>query len=352
MLNKVRLIAFYLPQFHPIPENDSAWGKGFTEWTNVTKSSPIFPGHVQPKLPADLGFYDLRVEETRIAQADLAQKYGIEGFCYWHYWLGNGKRLLERPFNEVLESGKPDFPFCLGWANHSWDGKGWMGGDTDNLIKQEYLGQKDAEDHFNFLLRAFKDKRYITVNENPLLVIYRPREIPNCKEYLAYWRSLAQRNGFNDLHIIGDTPSTENEDLGLDGYLFSGQRHLPNEIWDDRSSWDKLHSKKIKKAPYRKILPHLVKPDGYQDSDYPVIIPNWDTTPRLGNDAMIFYENDPSLFRVHVRQIFNATKGRQPEENLIFIRAWNEWAEGNYLEPDLEFGLANLEALKTEIEAF
>ncbi|MDD2741863.1 MAG: glycoside hydrolase family 99-like domain-containing protein [Rhodocyclaceae bacterium] len=348
MSRRARLLAFYLPQFHPIPENDKAWGRGFTEWTNVTKSLPLFPGHIQPKLPADLGFYDLRVEETRVQQAEMAAEYGIEGFCYWHYWLGNGRRLLEHPFNEVLESGKPDFPFCLGWANHSWEGKGWMGGDGDT-IKQEYLGKDDARAHFDFLLKAFRDKRYICVNKKPILVIYRPNEIPECKNYLDFWRNLAVENGFPGLFIIGDTP-VNHDKFGLDGSLYSGQRHLKKDIWDNSNSWDRLHGKSLKKAPYHRVMPHLLKPGGYGDYDFPVIIPNWDTTPRLGDDAMIFYDTHPDLFQVHVRQVLDAVEGRALEENVVFIRAWNEWAEGNYLEPDMHFGKEFLRRLKIEID--
>jgi hypothetical protein len=350
MKKKVRLIAFYLPQFHPIPENDLAWGKGFTEWTNVTKATPLFPGHVQPKLPADLGFYDLRVEQTRILQANLAAEHGVEGFCYWHYWLGGGKRLLELPFNEVLESGKPDYPFCLGWANHSWEGKGWMGS-VGTIAEQTYPGKEDAINHFNFLLTAFRDKRYIKVRDKPLLVIYRPHEIPNCKSYLDLWRELARKNGLKGLHIIGDTPTASNELFGIDGSLYSGQRHIKPNVWEKQSPWEKLHSRKIKKVRYHNVISHLVKPGGYKDGDYPVIIPNWDTTPRLGEEAMIFYDSNPLAFQLHVRQILDAVSHRDYEDNIVFIRAWNEWAEGNYLEPDLEFGTEMLKRLKKELEA-
>ena len=170
---KARVLAYYLPQFHPIPENDEWWGKGFTEWTNVGKAKPLFPGHYQPHVPADLGYYDLRVPETREAQAQMAREYGIEGFVYWHYWFGNGKRLLERPFNEVLESGKPDFPFALAWANETWSG--FYHGLRDEkqiLIEQTYPGEEDYIAHFNALLPAFKDKRYITCDGKPIFVIY------------------------------------------------------------------------------------------------------------------------------------------------------------------------------------
>lgn len=343
---RARLIAFYLPQFHPVAENDAAWGKGFTEWTNVTKTTPLFPGHVQPKLPRDLGFYDLRLAETRSAQAEMAREHGIEAFCYWHYWLGNGRRLLDRPFNEVLESGDPDFPFCLGWANHNWDGAGWMGGTGGaEPIIQTYPGRADASAHFEFLARAFEDKRYITINGKPVLVVYRPQEVPDAKNYFEYWRELAVKRGFPGLHIIGDAPPPKLADCGLDGALYSGQRHLTRDVWQDPSPWEVLHSKSLKKVPYRQVMKHLLKPGGYKDGDYPVIIPNWDTTPRLGNDAMIFYDLDPDLFELHVEQTLAAVATRPVEENLVFIRAWNEWAEGNYLEPDLQFGDAYLKRL-------
>ena len=187
---RVRILAFYLPQFHPIPENDEWWGTGFTEWTNVRKSKPLFEGHFQPQLPGELGFYDLRDSAVRERQAALAQDYGVEGFCYWHYWLGHGRRLLERPFNEVLESGSPDFPFCLGWANHDWKGN-IFGAGRRLLARQEYPGNSDAEEHFRFLAAAFRDPRYIRVEERPLLYILRPHEIPKGAEMLTHWR----RNG-------------------------------------------------------------------------------------------------------------------------------------------------------------
>ena len=157
---KARVIAFYLPQYHPIPENDAFWGRGFTEWTNVTKAKPLFKGHKQPKLPTELGYYDLRVSEVREQQASLAKEVGIEGFCYWHYWFGNGKRILERVFNEVLESDKPDFPFCLGWANESWTGR-WHGLENEIIVEQTYPGEDDFKNHFFSILPALKDKRYI-----------------------------------------------------------------------------------------------------------------------------------------------------------------------------------------------
>src|SRR5690606_21147409 len=207
MNKKARVIAFYLPQYHPIPENDETWGKGFTEWTNVGKARPLFKGHYQPRVPADLGYYDLRLPEVREAQAQMAREAGIEGFMYWHYWFGNGKRVLERPFNEVLESGKPDFPFCLGWANHSWTTHSWNSKTQWKknavIFEQLYPGVDDFINHFNTVLPAFKDSRYITVDDKPIFMGYAPQEIPDVKLFVTTWRKLAEENGLPGIHFVG-----------------------------------------------------------------------------------------------------------------------------------------------------
>lgn len=203
---KARVIAFYLPQFHPTVENDKFWGKGFTEWINVAKAKPLFRGHNQPRIPADLGFYDLRMPEIREEQAKLAKEAGIEGFCYWHYWFGNGIQTLERPFNEVLESKEPDFPFCLGWANHSWTTKTWDKGksksDDTMIFEQKYPGVEDYKKHFYEILPALKDKRYITVDGKPLFYIWDPNNLPNPKEFINLWKKLAYKNGLQGMYFI------------------------------------------------------------------------------------------------------------------------------------------------------
>lgn len=214
---KARLLALYLPQFHPIPENDLWWGKGFTEWTNVGKARRYFRNHYQPRVPADLGYYDLRVAETRQAQADMAREYGVEGFVYWHYWFGNGKRLLERPFNEVLASGEPDFPFALAWANESW--RGFAHGITNRnmLIEQLYGGVEDYTAHFRAVLPAFRDHRYITVDGKPLFMIYKPLADPEVKVFIATWRELAEKNGLPGIYFVGH----ENAPVPNVGAIFS-----------------------------------------------------------------------------------------------------------------------------------
>ena len=203
---KARVIAFYLPQFHPIPENDKWWGKGFTEWTNVGKAKPLFKGHYQPRVPADLGYYDLRMPEVREAQAEMAREAGIEGFCYWHYWFGNGKQLLERPFNEVLASGKPDFPFCLGWANETWTNKSWEAGTRQmklSVLMEQKYSLEDYEKHFYSVLPAFRDSRYIQVDGMPLFLVFRPLEIPDGRVFINLWKELAVKNGLKGIHFVG-----------------------------------------------------------------------------------------------------------------------------------------------------
>ena len=196
-----RVIAFYLPQFHPIPENDVWWGTGFTEWTNVAKAKPMFRGHKQPRLPADLGFYDLRVPETREKQAELARNAGVEAFCYWHYWWGHGKRIIERPFEEVRDSGKPDFPFCLAWANQSWTGI-WHGNPGSVLMKQEYPGHADEELHFRWAQKAFEDSRYVRVDGKPMFVIFAPHDMPSTAAFCDHWRDLARKAGYPGLYLV------------------------------------------------------------------------------------------------------------------------------------------------------
>lgn len=351
---KARIIAFYLPQYHPIPENDKWWGKGFTEWVSVAQARPLFRGHEQPKIPGELGFYDLRLEETRIAQAELAKEHGIEGFCYWHYWLGNGKQLLERPFNEVLNSGKPDFPFCLGWANHSWNGV-FFGAKRKNLIKQEYSGKQDATDHFYFLLSAFKDSRYICINDKPLLHIYHPKEIPDCKQYLEFWRELAVRSGLKGLYIVGEGLDLQEKEIyGVDAVTHMYHRKIENGKIKNKylgyfyRSFFKIPGS-LRVYEYKDAIKYFTRNEICPEEEFPSIIPNWDTTARLGRDAFILNNSTPELFRIHVQNVLKTVINKSFEMNIIFIKSWNEWAEGNYIEPDRKYGRQYLEVIRSEI---
>jgi len=350
-----RLIAFYLPQFHPIPENDLWWGKGFTEWTNTAKATPLFPGHYQPHVPADLGFYDLRLPDSRIAQADLARAYGIEGFCYYEYWFG-GKRLLERPFEEVLASGQPDFPFCICWANETWTGV-WHGAPDRTLIEQTYPGLNDHRQHFDSWCRAFLDRRYIKVDGKPILIIYRPEKLPDAKEVIEFWRALAQHAGLLGLHVVG-VAHNPLWDPRTDGFDATITPNLP----DRARSWVTWLSpaKRIKRElairrgvpviyNYADVYTSLLATGKQDFVDYPCVIPNWDNTPRSGKNGLVLHGSTPELFAAHVRQVFAHVRDRPHEQNLVFVKSWNEWAEGNHLEPDARYGCAYLAALHAEM---
>ncbi len=347
---KVRVIAFYLPQFHPIPENDEWWGKGFTEWTNVGKAKSLYKGHYQPRVPADLGYYDLRVPETRQAQADMAREYGIEGFCYWHYWFGNGKRLLERPFNEVLASGEPDFPFCLAWANTSWSGFDYGVNGRNTLIRQEYPGNEDYEKHFYEVLPAFLDQRYIKFDDRPIFNIFSPHELPDSKNFMDLWQNLSIKNGLSGIHFIAHTNQLENIQNYLDeGYDSVNIIRLAHIIKYHRSFLTKV-KQKIFNQPllykYEAAMKYFSGTEDYRNEVIPTIIPNWDHTPRTGRKGYILDGSTPELFKQHVTQVLHSIANKPEEKRIVFLKSWNEWAEGNYMEPDIKFGHAYLETLR------
>ena len=359
----VRAIAYYLPQFHPIPENDEWWGKGFTEWTNVAKATPLFSGHVQPKLPSSLGFYDLRLPETRVEQAAMARESGIEGFCYWHYWFGNGKRILERPFAEVLATGSPDYPFCLCWANQSWTGI-WHGNPKSLLIEQLYPGAEDYDAHFRLLLPAFKDKRYITVDGKPVFSVYAPSELPDHNLFVARWRYLAEQSGLPGLYLIA--MSNENHDrylpafdaishFGPADYLLKRRQPLALRVLRRLSAAKGLNGivgpiLNKYSAPLRYDFSDVVASayDNYPNDGrhIPCVLSGWDNTPRSGLRGVVFENSTPELYRKYLAKAVEFVGQRPREERIIFIKSWNEWAEGNYLEPDQIYGDGFLQATK------
>ena len=352
-----RLITFYLHQYYPVPDNDKFWGKGFTEWTNTAKARRRFPGHYQPHVPADLGFYDLRVAETRQAQADLARQYGIEGFCYYHYWFGNGKRVLERPFAEVLASGEPDFPFCLCWANETWSGV-WHGAENRVLIEQTYPGAEDDQRHFDSLLPAFNDRRYMKVDGKPIFVVYRPFKITDTKATIARWREMAARAGLPGIYFVGvcsaDQPNPE--DFGFDASIYNA--NAPLRAW---GSW-KNPVTLFKHAAYRRLgVPTIhdyeksIKyflPDALPATRYPSVINSWDNTPRSGVRGLVLTGATPQLYGKALKKAFDLTRDRAQgaDARLVFLKSWNEWAEGNHLEPDLRDGHQYLEAIAIELK--
>lgn len=351
--NKIRVLAFYLPQYHPIPENDKWWGKGFTEWTNVGKAKPLFKGHYQPKVPADLGYYDLRVPETRSAQAEMARQYGIEGFLYWHYWFGNGRKLLERPFNEVLASGEPDFPFCLAWANHSWKGIYCGVKSEESLIDQTYGGIEDYTQHFYDVLPAFKDKRYTRVGGKPFFMVYSPFEIPDSREFIDCWQNLAVKNGLEGIHFVAHTYKPEETDILLSmGYnavnvvrLFEYQRKGISFLAKVRNKLSRKIFKHGFWCRYKDAMNYFSGTEDTREEVYPTIIPNWDHSPRTGKFGTIMKNSSPKLFYMHVKKAISLIKGKPAEHRIIILKSWNEWAEGNYIEPDTKYGKGYLEAL-------
>jgi lipopolysaccharide biosynthesis protein len=359
----IRAIAFYLPQFHPIPENDNWWGTGFTEWTNVTKAKPLFKNHKQPNLPSDLGFYDLRLAKTRQQQTELAKNYGIEGFCYWHYWFGNGKRILERPFNEVLNTKEPDFPFCLAWANESWTGI-WHGMDHKVLMEQTYPGEDDDTNHFYQILPAFKDERYIKINKKPIFLVYRPHKHPRPAQFISLWRNLAKKEGLEGIHFIGVDEQKSCLEYGFDGTVPNSPTPILEKFRDPIffRIIQKLTSINIKNT-YRKFkgLPNMFSYQKFVElspnhplniNEYPVILPGWDNTPRSHKNGLILLNSNPVLFEKLVTKAIKQVIEKPYEERLVFIKSWNEWAEGNIMEPNQFYGHGYLQAFKNAILKF
>lgn len=364
-MKQIKTLAFYLPQYHPIPENDEWWGKGFTEWTNVGKAKPLFEGHEQPICPADLGYYDLRVPEVREQQAQMARDYGVHGFIYYHYWFGNEVQLLERIANEVLESGKPDFPFCFCWANETWSGI-WHGLKNKILAEQVYPTDEDLTAHFQYLLPFFKDERYIKVDNKPVFIVYDPINIhEKAPDYLEKFRSLAKENGFDDLYLIGSNKTED--DYGYKALGYQGK--ISNAFL---RAWRPYMNKKplitakqyytnrikgllgLKTTDFQKPVdiqntPDVVNDLHFEETDvdtFPCLISNWDNTPRSGNRGIILGNNSPALFEKQVEKATAFLKDKDYPEKFLVVKSWNEWAEGNILEPDRKHGFGYLEALK------
>jgi lipopolysaccharide biosynthesis protein len=338
-----RLIAFYLPQFYPIPENDEWWGKGFTEWTNAAKARRLYPGHYQPHVPADLGYYDLRVPETRTAQAALARSYGIEAFCYYHYWFA-GRRMLERTFQEVLASREPDFPFLLCWANQTWTGTNRI------LIEQTYPGIEDHRRHFESLLPAFRDSRYVRVDGKPVFIVYRPTELPDTEKAIGLWRTMAREAGLAGLHFVAVGKTDWALEHGFDAAILNELilAPKPDQLLEFRF-FRLLH---LLGLPSIQRYRHTVNglPERLPEHVYPNVIPNWDNTPRSGARGFVMHGSTPELFREQLARALALTRGVRGEDRLVFIKSWNEWAEGNHLEPDLKFGLRYLEVVRQSLK--
>lgn len=346
-----RAIAFYLPQYHPIPENSEWWGPGFTEWTNAARARPLFRGHSQPHLPADLGFYDLRLPEAREAQSALALEYGLEAFCYWHYWFGAGSRILERPFSEVVSRGEPSISFCLGWANQSWTGI-WHAAENRILKKQTYPGPEDDQAHFDSIVSAFRDDRYLQVDGKPVFYVFRPEELPDARAFVDRWQTMARAAGLDGLYLVAEVSDLLGRGqryttTASDGFDAGVYVRLPAQ----RERADVLRMRVRRKLGGPETYPYSTDPSIWDPvrADpvlQPSVYPNWDNTPRSGARGLALTGSSPDGFARNLEHAVETLRGRPDEERLLWIKSWNEWAEGNYLEPDLEYGRAWLESLK------
>ena len=350
----MKLIAFHLPQFHPIPENSKWWGAGFSEWRNVANARPLFRGHQQPNLPEELGFYDLRLEQTLIDQADLATWAGLSGFCYYHYWFA-GRLLLEKPLELLLSNKTPDFPFCLCWANHSWTAH-WVGR-NDMLIEQTYPGKEDHRAHYEYLRRFFNDKRYIRINQKPLLLIFKPWDIPELEAFVNLIKAWALKDGLGGLHLVGLDNSKDLLKLGFDAIAPHGLNNILKRYCSKKKNKFKLFLKyKVLRFPrwvvdYSELLrlSDNFLCDGV--TTIPTVIPNWDNTPRVGRKGVVLSGSSPEHFFAHLNDsIRGLDKAGQDSEKIVLIKSWNEWAEGNYLEPDLKYGRGWLAAVRSFLE--
>jgi lipopolysaccharide biosynthesis protein len=379
-LSQIRTIAIHLPQFHPVPENDQWWGKGFTEWTNVAKARPLYPGHYQPHIPADLGFYDLRLAEARKAQSDLAKSFGIHGFCYYHYWF-NGRRILERPVEEIVKSGEPDFPFMLCWANENWT-RVWDGGERDVLLQQNYSSEDDRA-HMEYLVDIFKDPRYIRIDNKPVFAVYRSTLFPDIKETIDTWREVARSHGI-ELYLIrfesGGQSGKQLVDVGFDAavefqpqvkfdapdiktlkdgfslsLLKSSLTYRANRMIGnlrDRMEKRSQYKKNGNIFFYREYMNNCLRRYD-KDFDYKLfrgVCPGWDNSPRRSMNYTIMEGSTPELFEEWVTRSVASFKPYSKDENLFFVNAWNEWAEGNHLEPCLKWKTSYLEALKSGLD--
>jgi lipopolysaccharide biosynthesis protein len=358
-----KIIALHLPQYHPFPENDAWWGKGFTEWRNVVTSQKRFNGHHQPQIPADLGFYDLRCRETRLQQAEMAKEHGLDAFCYYHYWF-NGKLLMEAPLEGILADVAPDFPFLMCWANETWS-RAWDGLDHEVLIKQEY-SEEDHKSHFEYLRRFFSDPRYFRIQEKPVFVIYRPDQIPNVEGMLAMWRAAAVEHGLGGMIFVGVRsgitrwgveeilshsfdyvldfkPNRSNfpaNSIGGLGYKIA-RGLLPDKLYQ----YLKRNVDAINMVDYAAMVRKVVAGyDGMNERVFPTVFPSWDNSARRRSSTVI-QNDDPEAFLDWLNSACTALGNRPQSDRLIFINAWNEWAEGCHLEPDLVNGRRFLEAV-------
>lgn len=375
--NDVKLVAMYFTQLHPIPENDEWWGKGFTDWVNVKKAEPKYSGHYQPRVPLDENYYDESQYETISNQINLAKKYGLYGFCHYHYWF-DGKQLLETPTNIILDNPELDFPFCLSWANETWSRR-WDGRNHDVLIKQTHPPTKESwENHFQYLIRAWTDPRAIKIDNKPVFVIYRPQYIEKIDEMIAYWNQRAKEHGLEGIYLIAQkqyefpnrkciadfdalfqfqpfeamqtTKYATNDIRNRDWYKIF--RNLPEILQDWLRDIKEFLKIRISKSQltfydYDRVWKNIIKQrDDKKLKNYSGAFVDWDNTARYGDRAIIFKGASPERFKYWFSKLVEQTTLKDVNDQFIFINAWNEWAEGTYLEPDEKYQYQYLEAVQ------
>lgn len=355
----MKFFAYYLPQYHPIPENDKWWGKGFTEWTSVKKAKPLFTGHKQPFLPANLGFYDLRDPRVMERQAKLARDHKVDGFVFYHYWFGKGKVLLEKPLQDFLKNPKIDIEFCLCWANESWKGR-WHGAENKVLQDQLYPGKEDYKAHFNYLLPFFKDPRCLKIEGKPVFQVYIPYSIPDLDLFVDVFEEEASKAGLNGIYWIGVKSYKKwlHSDTRLQGYVNPNLKQINSYLTISISGFLMRYGmnnpiiRKWMKWPKRMYY-HSVRAclENYkitsQKDFYPLAIPNWDNTPRTQNEGTVYLKASPKEFKKHMKACLSQIEKSEIEKQLIFIKSWNEWGEGNVLEPSIRDGRGYLRVLKS-----
>ncbi len=358
--NQAKVIAFYLPQYAPTALNDKYYGKGFTEWTNVGKAKPLFPGHYQPKVPGELGYYDLRLPKVAEQQAELAQDAGVFGFAYWHYWW-SGDMELQFAAERMLKTGKPDYPFCFAWANEDWYKKLWSKDKSADILlkKQQYPGEHDNMAHFNYCRPFFEDKRYLTYNGRPVFLIYRPMSFPNIKDFIHQWNSLIKESGIAEsFFFVGMLFHSEEYKQLIDfGFDCVTPQHNLRTTYNDSTFAGRLKAYRqslLSQIGFLRKFDYSEYPEKVWDETFdtredvaPQLIPNWDNTPRAGRRGLLYVNATPEVFWKAADRVMKGIKGKT--NKLVFLKSWNEWAEGNYMEPDLRYGRGFIDALKKAI---
>lgn len=362
-MSKIKTIAFYLPQFHEIPENNEFWGKGFTEWDNVRGAKPLFENHDQPRIPENYNYYNLDDINVMKWQAEIAENAGLYGFCFYHYWF-KSKPVMDKPLKNYLASNEIHFPYCLCWANESWN-NGWAKSDQKVILKQEYGDIDEWEKHFRFFLDFFKDDKYIKEGNKPFLVIYRPYSCEYMLEILKYWNKRAIDEGFSGITYLSQRFEIL-DDQALYDYMDYHIEYQPGFVWSKKeypenkeSISDKIHDAILRRAnidikilangpkfkdydlAWKRILD--LKPESPKSVAGAFV--DWDNSPRHKQRGVICVGTTPQKFKKYIKlQLQHIEKEYNPQ--YMFIFAWNEWGEGGYLEPDLSHGHAYLDALR------